>query len=75
MSEQAQRAYSLWRKRHIVNMQVHTDEQMFIIGFEEGQDMIKEMADLIYDMEKELQRLNAEIQKLKKRVPKNAKEV
>ena len=75
MSDQAHRAYEAWKKQHIVNMQVHTDEQMFVIGYEQGQDMIKEMADLIMDMEKEIQRQNTEIQKLKKRVPKNAKEV
>lgn len=68
-------AYEKWKKQHVIDMQVRTDEQMFIIGFEEGQDMIKEMADLIMDMEKEIQRLSAEVQKLKKRVPTNAKEV
>jgi t-SNARE complex subunit (syntaxin) len=47
---------------------------MFIIGFEEGQEMIKELSDLIFDMEKELKRQNELIQKLKKGA-KNAKEV
>jgi hypothetical protein len=75
MSDQARAAYKIWNNQHKVNMQVYTNEQMFVVGFEEGQDMIKEMADLIMDMEKEIQRLSAEIQKLKKRVPKNAKEV
>ena len=75
MSEQARAAYKIWNNRHKVNMQVHTNEQMFVIGFEEGQDMIKELSDLIFDMEKEIKRQNDEIQKLKKRVPKNAKEV
>jgi hypothetical protein len=75
MSEQAHAAYKLWKNQHKIDMQVRTDEQMFVIGFEEGQDMIKEMADLIMDMEKEIQRLSTEVQKLKKRVPKDAQKV
>lgn len=66
MSEQARIAYQSWKNQHKVNMQVHTDEQMFIIGFGECQDMIKELSELILDMEKEMKRMNEQINKLKK---------
>jgi len=66
MSEQAQHAYRMWEKRHIVNMQVHTNEQMFVIGFDSAQEFIKELSDLILDMEKEMKQMNTTIQKLKK---------
>ena len=66
MSEQARIAFQAWNNRHKVNMQVHTNEQMFIIGFEQCQDMVKELSDLILDMEKEMKRLNDQVNKLKK---------
>jgi len=66
MSDQARAAYKIWKNQHKVNMQVHTDEQMFIIGFEEAQDVIKELSDLILDMEKEMKRMNEQNLKLKK---------
>lgn len=66
MSEQASIAYQTWKSQHKIDMQVRTDEQMFIIGFEQCQDMIKELSDLIFDMEKEIKRLNTQITKLKK---------
>ena len=47
-------------------MQVRSDEQMFIIGFEQAQDVIKEMADIIFEQEKEMKRLDTEVKKLKK---------
>jgi uncharacterized coiled-coil protein SlyX len=47
-------------------MQVHTDEQMFTIGFEEGQKLIMELSELIFEMEKENKRLDAMVKKLKK---------
>lgn len=66
MSEQARIAYQAWKSQHKIDMQVRTDEQMFIIGFEQCQDVIKELSDLIIDMEKEHKRLNTTIQKMKK---------
>lgn len=66
MSEQARIAYQAWKSQHKIDMQVRTDEQMFIIGFEQCQDVIKELSDLIIDMEKEHKRLNTIIQKMKK---------
>jgi hypothetical protein len=70
MSEQARIAYQTWKSQHKIDMQVRTDEQMFIIGFEQCQDVIKELSDLVIDMEKEHKRLNTIIQKLKKDVKK-----
>jgi ubiquinone biosynthesis protein UbiJ len=66
MSEQARIAYQAWKQQHKIDMQVRTDEQMFVIGFEQCQDVIKELSALIMDMEKEHKRLNTIIQKLKK---------
>jgi hypothetical protein len=66
MSDQARAAYKIWKNQHKVNMQVYTDEQMFVIGFEEAQDVIKELSDLILDMEKEMKRMNEQNLKLKK---------
>jgi len=66
MSEQAHFAYVTWSKRNKVDMQVRTNEQMFVIGFEEGQELIKELADLIFDMEKENKRLDGIIRELRK---------
>jgi hypothetical protein len=66
MSEQARIAYQAWNSRHKVNMQVHTNEQMFIIGFDESQEIVKELSNLVLDMEKEMKRLNDQINKLKK---------
>jgi len=66
MSEQARIAYQTWKGQHKIDMQVRSDEQMFIIGFEHAQDVIKEMADIIFDQEKEMKRLDTEVKKLKK---------
>lgn len=66
MSEQARIAYQSWKLRHKVDMQVRTDEQMFIIGFEEAQEVIKEMADIIFAQEKEMKKMETENKKLKK---------
>jgi hypothetical protein len=66
MSEQARIAYQSWKMRHKVDMQVRTDEQMFIVGFEEAQEIIKEMADIIFEQEIEMKKIEAENKKLKK---------
>jgi hypothetical protein len=66
MSVHSQLAYTKWKNQHIVDMQVHTDEQMFTIGFEEGQKLIMELSELIFEMEKENKRLDAMVKKLKK---------
>ena len=66
MIEQARIAYQSWKLRHKVDMQVRTDEQMFIIGFEEAQEVIKEMADIIFAQEKEMKKMETENKKLKK---------
>jgi hypothetical protein len=74
MSLESQVAYTNWKNRNKVDLQVRTDEQMFMIGFEQCQEVIKELTELIFDMEKEQKRLEAQIKKLKKEA-KNAKEV
>ena len=63
---EAEEAYMNWKKQHKLDMQVRTDEQMFYIGFEQCQGIIKELSELIFDMEKEQNRLNTMIKKLKK---------
>jgi hypothetical protein len=66
MSTQAQEAYNTWKGQHKVNLQVKTDEQMFLIGFEEGQKNNDELVHLILDMEKEIKRLEKELKNAKK---------
>ena len=66
MSTDSQIAYTNWKNKHKVDLQVRTDEQMFTIGFEACQAVIKELTELILDMEKENKRLDAQIKKLKK---------
>ena len=71
---QAIKEYNKWNKKHTVNMQVHTNEQMFVIGFETCQDVVKELSDLVLDMEKEIKRLDTMVKKLQKEA-KNVKKV
>ena len=66
MSTKAQEAYNTWKGQHKVNLQVKTDEQMFLIGFEAGQVEINELVQLILDMEKENKRLKKELKDAKK---------
>ena len=47
---QAQKAYKTWKELHKVNLQVYTDEQMFCLGFECRDPLVKDMMDLIDDL-------------------------
>jgi predicted amidophosphoribosyltransferase len=62
----AQKAYKEWKQAQKVSMMVYTDEQMFEIGFNAAQELIKELAQTILAMEKDAKKMNSEIQKLKK---------
>jgi len=66
MNTEAQVAYNNWKGQHKVNLQVKTDEQMFLIGFEAGQMAVGELVKLILDMEKEIKRLEKELKNAKK---------
>ena len=74
MNKEAQEAYSRWKKQHTVDMQVRTDEQMFMIGFEQCQGVVKELTELVLELEKENKRLDAMVKKLQKEL-KNVKKV
>jgi len=63
---EAQRAYNNWKALQKVSMMVHTNEQMFEIGFNIAQDLIQELSTIILAMEKDAKKMNTEIQKLKK---------
>jgi len=45
---------------------VYTDQEMFELGFDTCQTMIKAMASIIDEMEKDAKKMMAEIKKLKK---------
>ena len=62
----AKSAYDSWKKSHLVNMRVYSDEQMFEIGFNTCQLIIKEMSKVIFEMEADAKKMTAEIKKLKK---------
>ena len=62
----AKSAYESWKKSHLVNLRVYTDEQMFEIGFNTCQLIIQEMSKVIMEMEKDAKKMTAEIKKLKK---------
>ena len=66
MTTAVQAAYNKWKSQHKVDLQVRTDEQMFAIGFEVGQENINELVYLILDMEKENKRLQKELKNAKK---------
>jgi hypothetical protein len=62
----AQKAYEDWKQTHKVSLMVYTDQQMFEIGFNAAQELIKELSTTILAMEKDAKKINAEIQKFKK---------
>jgi cob(I)alamin adenosyltransferase len=64
----AKQAYEEWQKAQKVSMMVHTNEQMFELGYNLAQEVIRELAETIMAMEKEAKKMNGEIQKLKKAV-------
>ena len=44
---EAQKAYNNWKALQKVSMMVHTNEQMFEIGFNIAQDLIQELSTII----------------------------
>jgi hypothetical protein len=61
----AQQAYEDWKETHKISLMVYTDQQMFEIGFNVAQELIKELSTTILAMEKDAKKMNAEIKKLK----------
>ena len=59
-------AYQHWQKTMKASMQVHSDQQLFEIGFNAAQTIMAEMEKVITEMERETQKLKAEIKKLRK---------
>ena len=62
----ATEAYNHWQKTMKVNLQVHTDQQLFELGYNTAQTMIHELEKVITEMERETHKLKAEIKKLRK---------
>jgi lipid A disaccharide synthetase len=52
----AQHAYKEWKAQHKVNLQVYTDEQMFILGYDSRETEVKDLTELLVDA---LDRLNS----------------
>jgi hypothetical protein len=50
---QAQEAYEEWKKSQKASLMVYTEEQIFEIGFNAAQNIIKELSDIIVTMEKD----------------------
>jgi predicted transcriptional regulator len=65
----ATEAYQHWQKTMKVSMQVHSDQQLFEIGFNAAQTIMTEMEKVIAEMERDTQKLKAEIKKLRKPQP------
>lgn len=51
----AQEAFKHWKQSHKIDMQVRTDEQMFVIGFEFRNEEVEELTQIVADL---LERLN-----------------
>lgn len=50
----AKEAYKHWQEQYKINMQVHTNEQMFEIGYNMREGEIKVLYDLIDDLDAKL---------------------
>lgn len=50
----AQKAYDEWMQSHKVNMRVYTNEEMFCMGYELRDNLIRDMGNLIDDLMKRL---------------------
>lgn len=66
----AQKAYKTWQALHKVNLQVYGDEQLFCIGYEMRDDLIREMEELIDIL---VNRLTESKKPIVKKEPKNDK--
>ena len=61
----AREAYLAWKNYNRVDMQVRTDEQMFVIGYDMAMDEVGEVADLVTDLLEENKVLKEELECLK----------
>ena len=52
MITQAQEAYEEWKKTQKASLMVYTEEQIFELGFNAAQNIIKELSDIIVTLEK-----------------------
>lgn len=72
---EVQQAYKDWKAIFKVSMMVHTDEQMFEIGYRARDWYIKELEDLVLKLSKNVVKLAEETEPTKpKRSKKNAPE-
>ena len=61
MTTAAKKAFDEWKGLTKVSLVVYTDQQMFEIGFNKGQEMVKELLATLDDMEEELKLLREEM--------------
>jgi lipid A disaccharide synthetase len=52
----AQQMFRNWKAQHKVNLQVYSDEQMFILGYDSREQEVRDLTELLLDA---LDRLNA----------------
>lgn len=65
----AKKAFKDWQDLHKINLRVYTDEQMFEIGFNYSQALIKELASLVDEMDLKIKELKNEAVRTKKKRP------
>ena len=53
----AEQAYEEWRLQFKVNMQVHTDEQMFCLGYNYRNSLFDALLEIIHEQEQEIDKL------------------
>ena len=63
----AKKAFKEWQNLHKINLRVYTDEQMFEIGFNYSQALIKELANLVDELDLTIKGLKNEAVRTKKR--------
>ena len=45
----AQEMYKFWKAQHKVNLQVYSDEQMFILGYDSREQEVRDLTELLLD--------------------------
>lgn len=59
--EPAQQAYKDWKSTQRLSMQVYTDEQMFIIGYNMASQYAKEVSEIALEIDKENEKLKKQL--------------
>lgn len=62
----AKEAYCQWRDSHKINLRVYTDEEMFVLGYNQSQALVRELASLVEELDLELKNAKAKLPKANK---------